>query len=336
MAPLPNYIALFGVQQNVTNLEAQLNLYGNIEFVVDDGADLVDGYELPDEWFKARGIQRDDLDTVRAIRLPGDAYMHIWLYSWKNLVAKSQWPQTFNQIGSRGLSLLFDDAEAELKRLLKDYPDTEVLHEAITIPRKWGETTTILVKDPEGTFVELLSIKNNPLIAKAVAPLPHQRSFIHFMLNCLDFSKTTKWYQSFGMTHDEGVDFRNLPPDHQFNNGTGGKDHFMAQMQAFSHSENMWTDCHFLRGERDPSHMHLELLEYNDSGKFLKDPGLDPTWYQKGIARYCMKTPSFLDAQRTVNERGYKIYIDEQRGALSWGDSQWFFFGDVDGNVLTL
>lgn len=23
-------------------------------------------------------------------------------------------------------------------------------------------------------------------------------------------------------------------------------------------------------------------------------------------------------------------------GALSWGDSQWFFFGDVDGNILTL
>ncbi|KAL4861617.1 hypothetical protein BDV12DRAFT_179943 [Aspergillus spectabilis] len=151
------------------------------------------------------------------------------------------------------------------------------------------------------------------------------------MVNCLNFQKTTTWYQAFGMKHDPGVDFRS--EEVAFSQG---KEYFMGQMKAFTHHENMWTDCHFLRGTRDPSHMHLELLEYNDSGAQLKDPGLDPTWYQKGIARYCMKTPSFADALRDVKERGYKIYIDDQRGCMNWGDSQWFFFGDVDHNPLTL
>lgn len=125
--------------------------------------------------------------------------MHIWMYSWNNLVTDAQWPQKFNQIGSRGMTLLFEDAEAELARLRKDFPDTKVLHNAIKIPRRWGETTSILVQDPEGTFVELISIKNNPLVAKAAAPQPHHRSFLHFMLNCLNFPATTKWYRSFGV-----------------------------------------------------------------------------------------------------------------------------------------
>jgi len=35
MASTPNLIALFAVQQNVSDLPKQLNLYGNIDFVVD-------------------------------------------------------------------------------------------------------------------------------------------------------------------------------------------------------------------------------------------------------------------------------------------------------------
>lgn len=133
------------------------------------------------------------------------------------------------------------------------------------------------------------------------------------------------------MSHDGGVDFR---PDVGF---IQGYDYFMSQMKAFTHNENIWQDCHFLRGTRDPSHMHLELLKYNENGgtflqcrclmytdatdldqiAHLKDPGLNPTWYQKGIARYCIKTPSFADARAMVERRGYKIYIDQQRGKTS-------------------
>lgn len=64
------------------------------------------------------------------------------------------------------------------------------------------------------------------------------------------------------MAHDSGVDFRDLCPDEQFNCGIGGKKRFLHQMQNYSHHENVWIDCHFLRGSRDPSHMHLELLDY--------------------------------------------------------------------------
>jgi len=124
------------------------------------------------------------------------------MYSWNNLVTEDTWPQKFNQIGSRGITLLFDDAEAELARLLKDFPNTKVLQKAERIQRVWGETTSILVHDPEGTFIELVSIANNPLVAKARPLEPHQRGFLHFMLNCCNFPETTKWYQSFGKSVD--------------------------------------------------------------------------------------------------------------------------------------
>ncbi|KAK4934942.1 hypothetical protein LTR10_023908 [Elasticomyces elasticus] len=116
---LPNFIALFAVQQDVSDLEAQLSLYGNIDYVIDREADLVEGAELPKEWFTARGVQPEDFYAVL----------------WNGLVTDAQWPQKFNQIGSRGMTLLFDDAEAELARLRKDFPDTKVLHEAIEFPR---------------------------------------------------------------------------------------------------------------------------------------------------------------------------------------------------------
>lgn len=210
-----NYIALCGVHQSVSDLSKQLNTYGNVGFVIDgkyappqeiwhnlnhdiEDAELENGSQLPDVWFEARGVSRNDLAEVHALKLPGDPYMHVWLYSWTNLITESQWPQKFNQIGSRGLTLLFDDAEAELVRLLKQFPETRVLHQPLNIHRKWGKTTSILVQDPEGTFVELISINDNPLLAKAKKPQPHQRSFLHFMMNCVEFSQTTEWYQSFG------------------------------------------------------------------------------------------------------------------------------------------
>ncbi|KAL6236548.1 hypothetical protein BDW75DRAFT_239203 [Aspergillus navahoensis] len=338
MTELSNYIALFAVQQNTSDILKQLNLYGNGGFAVDgrvgkssnatpaeynqdaENAALEDGYELPDEWFVARGVQRQGLSAAVAIRLPADLYMHVWLYSWNNLDTRAQWPPKFNQIGSRELTLLFDDVEQEIARITRNFPETRILHQPIDIKRKWGVTRSALVLDPDGNFVELISIVGNPLIAKAKPALPHHRSFLHFMINCLDFEKMSPWYQAFGMTHDSGVDFR---PDMGF---PTGYDHFMGQMKVFTHGE----------GNKDPSHMHLELLGYQDNGKYLKDPGLEPTWFQKGITRYCMKTPTFEDAQRMAIDRGYKIYIDEQRGCLNWRDSVWFYFGDVDGNILTL
>jgi len=81
------------------------------------------------------------------------------------------------------------------------------------------------------------------------------------------------------MTHDHGVDFRPNHPDTQFNCGIGGKDVFMNQMKNFSHNDNMWTDCHFLRGERDPSHMHLELLEYDNNGSEFLAAQFNKMWF---------------------------------------------------------
>jgi hypothetical protein len=53
-----------------------------------------------------------------------------------------------------------------------------------------------------------------------------------------------------------------------------------------------------------------------------------------------MKSPDYAEGVRMVKlwQRGLgiKIYVEDQRGSLNWGDSQWIFFGDVDGNILTL
>lgn len=164
---------------------------------VAESAELA-GQELPDEWFSARGVSRKDLLQVHALKLPADPYMHIYLYSWSNLVTEDRWPQRFNQIGSRGITLLFDDVQMELDRILKEFPETRVLHQPINIQRKWGITTTALVHDPEGTFVELVSIANNPLITSARPIPPTECSVLHFMLNCVNFEQTTAWYQAFG------------------------------------------------------------------------------------------------------------------------------------------
>ena len=161
-------------------------------------AELEDGSELPNEWFAARGVHRDDLAAAVAIHLPADPYMHVWLYSWNNLDTDSQWPPKFNQIGSRGLTLLLDDVEQELARIQKEFPETRILHRPIDIRRKWGLTRSALVLDPEGNFVELVSIVDNPLVARAKPALPHHRSFLHFMINCVEFRKTTAWYEAFG------------------------------------------------------------------------------------------------------------------------------------------
>ena len=332
----PNLVALFGVQQNTPRLEEQIKLYGEIGYVVDEGYQLADGESLPDVWFESRGVNREDLDEIVAMKLQGDAYMHVFFYSWKRLNQENQWPAPYNLIGSRGMTWLFDDVEKELARIRRDFPETKILHEPYTVKRRWGTTTHALLIDPEDLWVELISIdagSKNKFQALARPPKPHERSLLHFQVNCSNFEKTMKFYKAFGLTHDTGVDERSSEaafPD--------TFDVFKKQMyDAFNFViEDKILGVGFLRNERDPSFNHLELLETIDNGRLLKDPGLDPTWPQKGIVRYCHKTPDYAKALDEMQKLGCPIYVPNQKMGLNWGDTVWFFFGDRDGNLLCL
>ncbi|KAH6967582.1 hypothetical protein BKA56DRAFT_678749 [Ilyonectria sp. MPI-CAGE-AT-0026] len=222
----------------------------------------------------------------------------------------------------------------ELARIRADFPQIRVLHEPLRIRRGWGCTTSVLLLDPESVFLELISIENaigSPFDLQNVkAPVYDEKQWLHFMLNCSNFEQTKSFYTSFGLVHDAGVDFR---PSVGFHPLTF--DGFNQQMNdAFGFDMKNSLDVAFLRPEDDRiSGMHLELISHVPSS--LKNPDDDPTWSQKGISRYCFRVKDYEASLQHQKARGSKIYIEDQRGCLEWGDTQWCFTGDPDANILT-
>ncbi|GME37612.1 hypothetical protein FDECE_3452 [Neofusicoccum parvum] len=319
------FVALFAVSQSTTDVDAQVEFYKGIGFVVDDGYTSLEG-SFPD-------VIKSALTKSVALRLPNDPYMHLILHGWNNLKTTPGWPAPFNQIGTRGITMLVKDVAAELERIKAGWPHLRIHHGPLSIRRKWGATTSALLEDPEGVFLELLEISSpSPFDAERVqAPGGRDRTWLHFMHNCADFHATRPFYEAFGMAHDRGVDFRPNTGFHPW-----GVEHFTKQMAdafGFEMAPEDAGEVAFLRAESDCSQMHLELLNIT---KGLQVPGPRPTWLQNGISRYCIKTKDYAGALRQAKEKGTKIYIEDQRGCLNWGDSQWFFFADVDGNIVTL
>jgi hypothetical protein len=89
----------------------------------------------------------------------------------------------------------------------------------------------------------------------------------------------------------------------------------------------------FLRLGDDPSEMHLEIMGWKDGG--LQDPTSDPVWHQRGVMRYCFKTRNLAALLNDLEHRGVQIFLKDAQASLNWGDSEWFFFADPDGNILT-
>ncbi|KAF5556067.1 hypothetical protein FNAPI_5858 [Fusarium napiforme] len=303
---LDNLIAICGVYQNTTNLAEQLAYYGHMGFVIEPRADLAEGEILAESWFNARGVKRENLKQTVAMRLPHDPYMHIWFQSWDELSTDPVWPPVYNQTGCRGFTLLVADISKELGRISRDFKTVTLVQDQITVQRKWGPTHSALLRDPDGNFIELMTIDGSN--SRAAQPVPHgEKGFLHFMLNCPseNFAETKRFYCSFGMEHDCGVDFKkDGRPD--------GDAYFQQQYIDGFGAWPIWGECSFLRGKRDPSYMHLELLEARED---LQVPGRSPpTWAQRGIARYCIKVPDFQEELQKSKQRGSKIYVETQRG----------------------
>ncbi|RTE72421.1 hypothetical protein BHE90_013155, partial [Fusarium euwallaceae] len=328
------YIAPFAVLQSTRSVDAQIKFYKSIEYVVDEGYEPLEGNpsEIPQQWFTARGVEREDLQKTVALRLPHDPYMHLILHQWSNLNETEGWPAPFNQVGSRGCSLLVRDVRSEMNRIRREFPKLAILQEPLTIRRKWGKTTSVLLKDPEDLWVELVEVERGSVYdsANVKPPPPNARTWLHFMHMCANFKETSKFYGSFGNSHDHGVDFRPETGFHPW-----GFEYFAKQQkEAFGVTMGAKDayDISFYRAETDCSQMHIELLQLSD----LKNPGPIPTWSQRGISRYCIKTKDYAGALKKAKADGHKIYVEDQRGCLNWGDSQWFFFADTDGNIVTL
>jgi catechol 2,3-dioxygenase-like lactoylglutathione lyase family enzyme len=226
--------------------------------------------------------------------------------------------------------MLVKNVSAELDRIKKEFPDLKVLQAPITIQRRWGKTTSAMLVDTENIFLELLEIEEgSPYDPRGKkAPEFHDVQWLHFMVNCVNYDATLKFYQSFGLKHDDGVNFR---PEVGF---YPTREYYARQMdEGFGFDWDGLEGCGFLRKDDDVSGMHLELMKYKPGS--LKDPSREPTWGQKGICRYCFRVPDYAASLAKQKEMGTKMYIEDQRGCLEWGDTQWFFFGDLDGNILT-
>ncbi|KIW99578.1 uncharacterized protein Z518_11317 [Rhinocladiella mackenziei CBS 650.93] len=323
------YVSLFAAHQTTSDVDAQVEFYKDWGMVIDRGFDALE--DIPEQYYKARGVSKADLVKTVCMRMPTDPFMHLILYQWKTLNRGPGWPAPFNQIGSRGLSMLVEDVNAEVQRVKKDFPDIKFLYDKLTINRRWGKTTTALFVDREDIQVELIEIEKGSQydLGRVQLPAYEDTQWLHFMLNCSNYDKSMEFYQSFGMAHDSAVDFRPGVGFHPF-----GKAHYAKQWkEAYDLAQDDLTGVGFLRSDRDPSGMHLELMDWRPGS--LLTPSDRPVWHQKGICRYCFRVKDHAESLKEQQLRGTRIYVADQRGCLGWGDTIWFDCGDVDGNVLT-
>ena len=159
----------------------------------------------------------------------------------------------------------------------------------------------------------------------------HETTFLHFQLNTYNYEAMSGFYAGFGFVPDplsEGrpnVDYRELIDMSRPN----------PYVEAFGRPLNnkVTSGVRLFQLAGDHSEMHLEIMGWNDGN--LVVPGPDPTFHQLGIMRYCFKTVGAPGrAGRAQAPRRAAVLVENQLGAYRWGDSEWFYFADPDGNVL--
>ena len=187
--------------------------------------------------------------------------MRLIFTQFKEPKSGPKWPATYDQLGSRGHAFLVGSVSKELERIKKDFPDIKILHESISINRGWGNTSSALLTDADGVFFELVQIERpgNFFADGNPAPPPTEKAWLHFMMNAVNIKEQLAFYQSFGLYHDNRVDFRNEEIGfHPYGLEKFAKEHLEAMSMKFEDSVN----CSFLWNGKDSSTMHLELLEY--------------------------------------------------------------------------
>ncbi|OAL47376.1 hypothetical protein IQ07DRAFT_646328 [Pyrenochaeta sp. DS3sAY3a] len=328
---MSQYIAQLAVYMTCRDVDAQIKLYTEYGFVVDSSFDAVES--IPEEYHKARGISSSDVVATKALKLPADPYMRLVLTQFKAPKHGPSWPALYDQLGSRAHAFLVKSVDTELARIKKDFPKVKILHNPIAVQRGWGKTTSALMIDPYGVFFEIVEVDAGGSFFSTgnAIPPPTEKAWLHFMLCSDDVKEQLPFYKSFGLFHDNRVDFREGIGFYPYDLDKFAKEHKDSMGMLMEDSK----ECFFLWDGKDPSTMHLELLEYKPDT--LQDPSLsaNPNWQQRGIVRFCFRTPTKEKDLERSRRCGHKILIPHNTICVGWGDSEYYYFADTDGNLLT-
>lgn len=247
---------------------------------------------IPNEYFAARGVSKSDLVKTKALKLPADPYMHLVLNQFKKPKVGPQWPAPYDQLGSRAHAFLVRSLDAEMTRIAKNFPKIKILHGPFSINRKWGRTTSALMLDPEGCFFELIEIdpSGSYFSRDLKVPSPDEKSWLHFMFNSEDVTDTLPFYQSFDLSHDNRVDFRDGLGFYPYTMEKFAKEHEDAMSMVMDTNVRV----EFLRNLNDPSNMHLELCLYK-KGKTILPRG------QRSPSVLCFRPTYFLFLESNIS-----------------------------------
>jgi catechol 2,3-dioxygenase-like lactoylglutathione lyase family enzyme len=321
--------ALHGIRLNVRNVALAQQFYMSLGMVEDIGMRRVattrEGQSVLGDGDPA-GIST--MPSV-SLRWPNDPYMHVNLVEHRHDSPDSGWPKAADQLGSTVITLLIDDLDLEIQRL---HSEGAPLHgDPVATVRLLGRTRSAYTQDPDGNLIELLEATPEPGWNHAnCSVVGAPRTFLHFQLNTYNIDLVSGFYAGFGFEHNVLSDPRPNADYRQVIDMSGPDPYLQAFGQPLSDKET--NGLRFVRLPPDHSEMHLEIMGWVQDKLVI--PGSSPTFHQRGVMRYCFKTRSLQEALADLKRRGVHIYQENQLGAFMWGDAEWFFFSDPDGNVV--
>ena len=314
--------AIHAIRLNVSNIDLAEQFYTSVGMVEDIGMRIDSAGKR--SILTAGDPSGQPSAKAVSLRWPCDPYMHLNLVERTSSSASAGWPKAADQAGSTVLSLVVDDVSAEVERVRIDGGD--VVAEPTTTQRLLGPTTSAFVTDPDGNLVELISLEPAPAWDTSRASVfGAERTFLHFELNTDNLDSVGAFYAGFGFSHNPLNDVR---PNATFE---------MPEVDPYVTAWGQALMPHmagvkFYRLDDDPSEMHLEIMGWKDG---LQDPTDEPVWQQRGVMRYCFKARDLASTLAEMRRRGVRIFMHDQKAGLAWGDSEWFYCADPDGNILT-
>ncbi len=321
--------ALHGVRLNVANLDRAQQFYTGLGMIEDIGMRRADRPGGLTSVLADNDRAHNPKDRSVALRWPCDPYMHVNLVAGDEESLQQRWPKSVNQLGSTVLTLLVPDLDAAVRALVER--GSRISVDAAHTERIGGPTRSAYAEDPDGNVVELLERAPGRGWDYANCTVTGaQTTFLHIQLNTYGYEAMSRFYASFGFVPDplsEGrpnIDYRRLIDMSRPN----------PYIEVFGRPLNnkVTNGVTLLQLPGDHSEMHLEIMGWNDGN--LVVPGLEPTFHQLGVMRYCFKTVRHLEVLAELKRRGVRILIENQLGAYKWGDSEWFYFADPEGNIL--
>src|SRR5579885_18237 len=150
---------MFLNQLNTKDPTACVEFYKKLGFIEDPDFNQKPGAPVNPVSGFAEKMGADVADTGQFVMLkhPDDNY-HLEVGVWKpGKLADPAYPAKFNQAGVVRISFLVDDIDQELAGVRAN--GIEILYGPATLHLQWGTTRFAFLKDPDGTFVEFLEIK---------------------------------------------------------------------------------------------------------------------------------------------------------------------------------